>query len=351
MGGVQTHVEHISRGLVARGHRVDVLTHSASSRHSGVVDQDGVIVRSFRSAVPSEHYDVAPGMWRWLRRYGRSFDVVHAHAYHALPALLAALTPHTALVFTPHYHGTGHTPFRSALHVPYRLLGRVLVRRSNAIICVSEPEAGLLLRDFPEAGPKLSVIPNGVDAETIGAADPFPLAERVILSAGRLERYKHVEHLIEALPHLEPAFRVKVTGVGGWEGELRAATARVGVEDRVDFLGQVEVGDLYRWFRTAEVYVSLSSNEAMPVTPLEALSAGARVVLSDIPAHRGLAAKVGGAVSIVPLGASGAVIARAIKDAAEREPSEESTVPSWNDIVDATLEVYRSSLAGAAAAA
>ena len=40
------------------------------------------------------------------------------------------------LVFTPHYHGTGHTPFRTFLHRLYRGAGAT-VRAAHAIICVS----------------------------------------------------------------------------------------------------------------------------------------------------------------------------------------------------------------------
>src|ERR1035437_1139858 len=94
MGGVQTHVEHIARTLAARGHQVEVITHTVPPHHAGSSVQDGVTVRRFDSAVPGEHYDISPGMWRWLQRHGDSFDVIHAHAYHGLPALLAALTPH-----------------------------------------------------------------------------------------------------------------------------------------------------------------------------------------------------------------------------------------------------------------
>lgn len=52
--------------------------------------------------------------------------------------------------------------------------------------------------------------------------------------------------------------------------------------------GYVSNEEKWRWFNDAEVFASLSAYEGMPMAIMEALSFGLPVVLSDVPAHRGL---------------------------------------------------------------
>ena len=148
VGGVETHTRRLCAALTAAGDRVDVLTqHPTGSRES----IDGVLVRRFPLTVASPNYRFSLELWRWLRRHATRYDVLHAHSYHALAALPAAVTNRTPLVFTPHYHGTGHSRLRAALHPIYRPVGRRIVARSSRIICVTRAERDLLVRDFPEA--------------------------------------------------------------------------------------------------------------------------------------------------------------------------------------------------------
>jgi glycosyltransferase involved in cell wall biosynthesis len=244
------------------------------------------------------------------------------------------------MVFTPHYHGTGHSPLRKALHVPYRYVGTWLASVSSAVICVSESERALYLSHFPKTESKVSVIPNGADLEPILEAEPMTTDKRIVLSAGRIESYKHVERTIDAMGQLGDEYDLIVTGDGPDRPGLEGRTKELGLEHRVRFLGRVEVDELYRWFRTAEVYVSMSTNEAMPVTVCETLACGARVVLSDIPAHRDLQARFGDAITVVPDGASASDLASSIEKAASSGAQLAAAVPTWTDVAAATRAVY-----------
>jgi glycosyltransferase involved in cell wall biosynthesis len=83
----------------------------------------------------------------------------------------------------------------------------------------------------------------------------------------------------------------------------------------------------------------MSRIEAMPITPLEVLAAGASVVASDIDAHREVARVTGGAVTIVDPDASASALAQAIQAAAVGDAAP-SRVWSWEEVGDATLAVY-----------
>jgi glycosyltransferase involved in cell wall biosynthesis len=347
IGGVEKHVVEIASRLAARGDSVEVLTHAESDRalpSRAVID--GVKVTRFPVPVPSSNYALSFALWRHLMREGGHHDVIHAHGYHALPALQAALARPPALVFTPHYHGTGHSTFRKLLHPPYRRIGRTIFHRAARTIAVSPPEARLILSHFPAVEQRLVVIPNGVDKVALDVAKPFPGQRTVILSAGRLETYKQVDKTIAALAHLSDQYVVRITGDGTVREELERQVASADLAERVAFLGKVSEDDLYRWFRSTSVYVSMSSNEAMPVTFIECLAAGARVVASDIPAHRDLVTKTKGSITLVPLDSSPEQLAEAIREIAS-EPVAKPLVDTWDDVTTRTSETYREAIAHA----
>ncbi len=344
IGGVEKHMVEIATRVGREGNEVEMLTHAEADQDLPAVEMvEGVLVKRFPVPVPSTNFALSPALFRYLANHRYGYDIVHAHGYHALPALGAALADPPALVFTPHYHGTGHSPFRKLLHPPYRRAGRLIFERARRTIAVSPPEGDLILSHFPQIADRLVVVPNGVDQEAIDAAQPFQEPRTVLLSAGRLETYKQVDLTIRSLVQLPDTFVLRITGDGGARAELEHLVSELGLSDRVEFLGKVPEDDLYRWFRTASVYVSLSSNEAMPVTFIECLAAGAAVLASDIPAHRDLVKKTGGSISLVPLDAAPAVVAERIAELAATPPGP-ARVDTWDDVTRRTLEIYGEAL-------
>jgi glycosyltransferase involved in cell wall biosynthesis len=347
-GGVESHVEEIAKRLADQGETVEVLTHRDEQELPAAEVRDGVLVRRHRVPVTSQHFGLSPAVWATLLRERHRFDVVHAHGYHSSAPLAAALAGASPLVFTPHYHGTGHSRLRKAIHVPYRAAGAGIVARSRRIICVSRAEADLFLSHFRGAGPRVTIIPNGADLDRITAARPFPDAGQVVITGGRLQSYKQVDRIIEAMALAPASMRLVVTGDGPERAALQALACDRGLGERATFLGRIDTDLLYRWYASAEVFCSMSSNEAMPVTILELLASGARVVASDIPAHRDIRDRTRGAITLVPLDASPLVLAEALRQAAAAPASAGQQIPTWDEVTAQTVEVYR--LAGAGTA-
>ena len=233
IGGVETVVEEVSRRLAAKGHEVTVVATDPTRSLPRQESLDGVSVVRFRSFAPGDAYYFAPGLRAFLRK--ASCDVVHAHGYHALPALAATVSRAPRFVFTPHYHGKGHTPLRNLLLRPYRLAGDRIFARADAVTCVSAYEKGLVCRDFPQRCAKASVVPNGINKAEFAGLEPFPKKDKVLLYVGRLEEYKGVQYAIRALPHLS-GYTLVVIGRGPYRDELRRLAAGLGLEGRVRFL-------------------------------------------------------------------------------------------------------------------
>jgi len=340
-GGVESHVEEIAKRLADRGTSVEVLTHHDDPDLPDTEKLDGVLVRRYKVAMTSQHFGLSPAVWSALIRQRNQYDVIHVHGYHSAAPLTTALAGVSPIVFTPHYHGTGHSPFRKALHVPYRLVGKGIVARSARIICVSQAEASLFLTHFPAARARVRIIPNGADLERINSALPFRNVGDVIVAGGRLHSYKQVDRIIDSMPLTPATTRLVVTGDGPERPRLESLATERNVADRVSFIGRVDTDTLYRWYATAQVFCSMSTNEAMPVTILELLAAGARVTASDIPAHRDIRERTGGAIVLVPPDADPATLAAALQVAYNKPGAPNQRIPTWDEVTTETVEVYR----------
>ena len=138
------------------------------------------------------------------------FDIVHANCYHAFPALYAAQTKSSnKLVFTPHYHGTGHTFFRSILHRPYKFVAKGIFEKADHVICVSKFEKNLVRSRFT-FGSKIDVIPNGVNKVEFEGLQKRTSDHNILLYVGRLERYKGVQFIIKSLAKLGSNFFLNI---------------------------------------------------------------------------------------------------------------------------------------------
>jgi glycosyltransferase involved in cell wall biosynthesis len=267
---------------------------------------------------------------------------MHVHSYHATTAL-AVLGPRARTVFTPHYHGTrGHSPAADLLHRGFYHVAKVLMRRCDAVICVSRAERELLIRDFPTVADKVCVIPNGVAAEAVRAASPYDDEQPTICCVGRLERYKRVEDIVRAFADVPPPARLVIIGEGPARQELESLVNELELDDRITLTGAIPDGVLHRWLRTASVFVSLSQREAFGMAPLEAAAAGARIILSDIAAHREIAAEyLGSAAVLLSDPAPRALTVEIARQLSLARPPRAS-VPTWDDVAARTADIYAS---------
>jgi glycosyltransferase involved in cell wall biosynthesis len=298
-GGIETYVGHAAAALAASGAEVTVMTQvpraAGLPRHEV---SDGCTIERHPLPVGGS-FDV-PSLSA-VRAASRSgcYDVLWVHNYHTPLAWLAVEQATAPVVFTPHYHGVGHTPLRQALHRPYRLAGRRLMAASRRIVAVTDAEAGLVLRDFPRQvqREKITVVPLAV-ADPVRGRQPYPSQSPIVLTVARQEPYKRTNLLIRAVVELRnrgvPA-RLVVVGDGSGMAAYRELAARLGAGDVVTFTGVVDEETLGRWWASASLYATASQQEAFGIGLAEALVAGLPVVASGIPAHREVIRRAGSA--------------------------------------------------------
>lgn len=282
IGGIANHVKNISERL-AKNHEVTVFTHNYRGFFSKEERINGVLVRRFRGFSPSAAYHFSPGMIRELKK--SRYDIVHGHGYHSLPLYFSRYAKGKKFVVTSHHHGHGHTAFRDVLYKLYKPFGKRIFTDADTIIAVSNYEKKLLLKEFGLDEGKIRLIPNGVNLAEFTLKE-VPQKTKSILYVGRLEKYKGVQHIIQALPLLDDNFILEVVGRGTYEMELMRLAEKLGLNHRVRFNRFLPRSELLKMYSRAQVFVLLSQQEAFSIVVAEALASKKPCVVANTSALR-----------------------------------------------------------------
>ncbi len=289
-GGVQFHVRDLAESLIARGHSVSVLapadddtpipSYMTAAGRAIPVRYNGAVARMTFGPL------TAARVRRWL--VAGDFDVLHLHEP-VTPSLgMLALwfaegpivaTMHTALVRS------------RALQMTYPLV-RQSLEKISARIAVSEDARRTLVEHM---GGDAVVIPNGVYVDRFTRAVPDPRwtgtpQAPTVAFLGRLdEQRKGLPVLLEAVPAVlraRPGTRFLVAG----RGETGPDEVRelIGDDARaVEFLGGITDDEKASLLSSVDVYVApQTGGESFGIVLVEAMSAGAAVVASDLGAFR-----------------------------------------------------------------
>lgn len=287
-GGVQFHARDLAEALLAQGHHVSVLAPAAEDTPVPpyVVPAGRAIPVHYNGSVARLSFGpvMAARVRKWLA--AGQFDVLHLHEP-AVPSLslLALWIADGPVVATFH---TAIVRSRS-LQLAYPFIRQPL-EKITARIAVSEDARRTLVEHL---GGDAVVIPNGVFIDQFRGAVPNPQWQGTpqrptVAFLGRLdEPRKGLEVLLAAVPTLlaeVPGARVLVAG----RGETGPAQARelIGdAADAVEFLGAVSDEDKARLLASVDVYCApQTGGESFGIVLVEAMSAGACVVASDLGA-------------------------------------------------------------------
>jgi glycosyltransferase involved in cell wall biosynthesis len=221
-----------------------------------------------------------------LARLIRREDVrlIHSHGKGAgIYGRLLGLVTGRPVVHT--FHGFHYRHLGAAKRWVYLALERALARRSSALLNVSATEQDSCARVGILDRVASTVVPNGVVVAPYQRAAMAAQAQRpwVLINVARHESEKGVDGLVRMARVLSDQglhYRLWLVGDGDQHAQLQAQARLAGVADRIDFLGFRD--DVASLLRSADIFVSASHGEGMPLTVLEAMAAGLPAVVSDV---------------------------------------------------------------------
>jgi glycosyltransferase involved in cell wall biosynthesis len=341
-GGVETHVFEVGRRVAAAGARLTVLTTDVSRALAPREELEGIEIVRVPAYPRSKDWYVAPAIGRAIARAGA--DVIHVQSYHSMVAPLAMLAARRAK--TPYvvtFHSGGHSSsLRSRARAQQLRTLRPLLEGAARRIAVSPYEARRFA-SVPGLTGAIDVVPNGAEL-TLPGVLPVPVAG-LIVSPGRLERYKGHHRVIEALPQLlgrVPEARLRIAGNGPYEPELHRRAAELGVADRVQIAG-IPPGDrvgMATLLASASVVAVLSEYESQGISAVEAAVLGRPLVVTDATALHELVER--GVATGVSQGSTSEAVAAALERQLRRPmvPAPQD-LPTWDGCASGVLQIYR----------
>ena len=164
---------------------------------------------------------------------------------------------------------------------PFSLAERIALRGAENILCVSDYTRRELLRHCPLPEGRVKVLHNALDPSfDIRVEQPLAETQPVILIVTRLafaDRYKGVEHMIEAMPAVRasiPDAKLRIIGRGDDLPRLQTLRDKLGLGDAVEFLGFVEDRRMAEQFDSARLFALPSRKEGFGLVFLEAMAHG-----------------------------------------------------------------------------
>jgi glycosyltransferase involved in cell wall biosynthesis len=278
-GGAQTFAASLLHGLRERWD-IQVAAHGPEGALVDACRRDGVPFHHVESLVrdPDPRRDLAAiAELRALARRVRP-DVVQINSSKAgVLARLALAGTRIPSVYTA--HGWAFSGRTGKAGMVYTLAERASAPLGDAIVCVSAWDRGLALDRRVGRPRALHVIHNGIEAPP-APYDRGPWPERPLLACtARLAPPKDLLTLLEALA-AEPAFRLRVIGDGPDRAAIEQRRDRLGLQHRVELLG--ERADVPDQLREVDAFVLPTLWEGLPYSILEAMAAALPVVASRV---------------------------------------------------------------------
>jgi glycosyltransferase involved in cell wall biosynthesis len=242
---------------------------------------------------PSSFFFLMRSLYRAFRRSAP--DVVHCHnataaIFAALPARLAGVK--TVIVTR---HGLVKPPYQLRRELKFAIASRWC----DWIVGVCEGTRTNLLAAPFAARDKIIHIYNGAWPADDRAV-PRPKSGFTLLYVGRLAPLKDHATLLRAVAlsrSHHPEVQLWIVGDGPVEFRLRSLTDELGLNECVTFFG--EQADVSPFMLAADLFVSSSVTEGLPVALLEAMSVGLPALVTDV-GGMGEIARLSGAVTLVP---------------------------------------------------
>ena len=224
----------------------------------------------------------------WLRRVIKSInpDILHAH-YLTSFGLLGALVRYHPFIVAAWGTDLLITPKRGFI---YKWLLKFTLKKADLIFADASFMKKELLR-YGAVTEKILICPFGVNMEIFNDKDREfkERGEYGILSMRTLIKNSNIDVIIKSMKILKDnGFNVvlNITNRGPEEENLKRMTQELRLNDYINFLGFLERESIYKYFKSSDVYVSITSSDGASVTLLEAMASGIFPIVSDIPANR-----------------------------------------------------------------
>ena len=349
-GGVEIVVGELAVRMAAKGHRVDVYNRWDLFTQGGKVgDKEYRGVHIYQ--VPTLHngkfnafiYSVLATLRIMFKRY----DVYHYHAIGSCAMIWLPRLLHKRTVATVHGLDWQRAKWSKFASIYLKFGEKMLAKYADEVIVLSRGNQQYLLDTY---GRQSLLIPNGMEPKQAPQPDIIMAKYGLgvgdyVLYLGRLVPEKGIHYLIEAFKGIKTPMRLVIAGGIDFEDAYFKRISDMSKDDeRIQFAGFVQGRELEELFGNCSVYVLPSDIEGMPLSLLEAISYGARCLVSDIEENVDAAKGCARVFKHGDVASLREELMRLIDNPSLTTTEEGAAWETWDDVTDQTLAVYRKAI-------
>ena len=298
VSGVATSIRTLKNELEKQGHEVYIFTTTdpdADEFEKDIVRMPSVPFISF-----TDRRIVVRGLWfAYQIAKELELEIIHTHTEFGT-GFLGKMVANRLRIPVIH---TYHTMYEDYLH--YIANGKVVrpshvkhfikmfVNHSTGVVCPSKRVVDTLKRY--EVDVPMRIIPTGIDVSRFSRADitkkdtdqlrdklGLHTDDLMILSLSRISYEKNIHVIVQQFPEVlmsYPNARLVIVGKGPYREDLEELSRQLGVEDYIQFTGEVPHEDVAYYYHAADYFVSASTSETQGLTYAEAIASGTQCIV------------------------------------------------------------------------
>lgn len=331
-GGMERYIYFLSKFLVREGVEVDIITSPENKKSVQIDANDGIKFHFIPPVVKGGRFFGHYRSWHkfninsalYLRN--KDFDVLHIYEMTTFPYLF--FKDRKPVVVEPFHRGT--EPWNDSLmkklkEAPVYYPLRYCMRNADSIASEGDIQTQRMMHTFNLPRERFFDLHDGVDLDAIkGYITNISISRKdiglkdtdfVLINVNRIEPEKGVNYLIEALPAILkeiPDVKLILVGKGSDEGRIYSLIQKHGLSGIIKHFRNVDDAQLFNYYALADLSVTPTLYEGLPLVILEAMAAGLPVVATET-AENPQVVKHGKNGLLVPVANSNAIADAVIK--------------------------------------
>ena len=111
----------------------------------------------------------------------------------------------------------------------------------------------------------------------------LPLDKKILLYVGRIDRYKHPEHMVELIRNMPDDYIGVMIGEGIRSDQIAETIKADGLSDRLIRIKKIPNCDIHKYFRMADYFLNFNGKEIFGMAVLEAMYQECTVIAMHAP--------------------------------------------------------------------
>lgn len=220
--------------------------------------------------------------------YLKKYDIIHMHLFPTLYWVVISKIfsfSNVNLIYTEH-----NTNNRRRSSNIWKRIDQFIYTKIAMVVTIAEEVDTNLKRHVKLSSSRVKLIQNGVDVEHYSSAQAYSKAsffstkDIILIQVSSFRKQKDQKTLIKSLQFLPENVKLILVGEGTLKADCVALVTKLGLEKRVNFLGNRN--DVPQLLKTSDIVILSSNHEGLSLSNIEGMSVGKPFIGSNVPGIR-----------------------------------------------------------------